>query len=60
MKPTYYIEYFHSWYNGFLTVEGFATYYGFGYKEAIHIINKGRILHESQFGSILENDVYNW
>lgn len=42
-----------TWVNCFLSVDGFAAYYGYGYREATRVINKGRILHESQMGSIL-------
>jgi len=43
---------FLSWFNEFLSIERFAEYWGISEKLAKKTINKGRIIHESQFSSI--------
>lgn len=43
---------FLTWFNDFLTIEYFAEYYGLSVHRARVVINKGRAIHESQFGSI--------
>jgi len=39
--------------NDFISVAGFAAYHNIPEKSALHIITKGRALHNSQFGPIL-------
>lgn len=43
---------FLTWFNDWLTLERFAEYYSMTTKRAQRIINKGRAIHEAQFGSI--------
>lgn len=47
---------FLDYYNDFLTVRGFASYYGLSVKEAAKVIKKGRIIHEDNLG-ILPSEI---
>jgi hypothetical protein len=40
---------FLDYFNNFLSVEGFASYYGFEVEKAKRVIELGRKIHEDQF-----------
>lgn len=40
---------FLDYFNNFLSVEGFASYYGFDLSKAQRVIDLGRKIHEGQF-----------
>jgi hypothetical protein len=36
------------WINDFVSVDGFAAFYGFSINDAVQVINKGRDAHEAR------------
>ena len=46
----HYVYLYMEWFNNFLTIERFAEYYEISIHRAKVIINKGRVLHQDQFG----------
>ena len=43
---TMFLEFFNDW----LTLSAFASYYGIHEKKAQKVLNKGRVLHQDAFG----------
>lgn len=43
---------FLDYFNNFLSIEGFSSYYGFNQERAKRIISLGRKIHENQFKKI--------